>query len=117
MPLPSVHDGDVILDGSKDAIEVFQFPPQPEKIKSSRNQGRMYYNEKLVIPSGVPQVGEASVLLILDLKKRVYEHIFYFPEMGLVKEPESVFIWDNQLCVAFLDQIVSIEFSPDILAK
>lgn len=117
MPLPSVHDGDVILDGSKDAIEVYQFPPQPEQIKISRNQGRLFHNGKLIIPSGVPQVREPSVLLILNLKNRAYEHIFYFPEMGLVKEPESVFIWNNQLCVAFLDQIVSIEFSPDILAQ
>lgn len=115
MLLPSVHDGDVILDGSKDAIEVLQFPPQPEEIKSSRNQGKMFHNGKIIFPSGVPQAREASVLIILDLKTRTYEHIFDFTEMGLLNEPESVFIWKDTLCVAFIDQIVSFEFTPDII--
>ena len=116
MRLPSVQEGDVILDGSKDAIEVFQFPPQPEDIKSSRNQGKLFRNGKIIFPSGVPQSREACVLIILDLNTRTYDYIFDFFEMGLFKEPESVFIWNNQLCVAFIDQIVSFEFTPDILA-
>ena len=113
-PMPSPHAGDVIIDGSKDAIEFFQFPSQPEEIKTSRNQGKLFYHGKIIYPSGVPQTGEASVLFILDLNSRTYEHIFSFPEMGLLKEPESVFFWKGSLCVAFLDQIVSFEFTPSI---
>ena len=116
MRLPAVNDGDVILDGSKDAIEVFQFPPQPEEIKSSRNQGRIFHNGKIIYPSGVPQVGEASILFILDLKTRTYEHIFDFPSMGFDKESESIFFWKEKLCVSFVDQIVSFDFTPDIIA-
>ena len=115
MRLPSVNDGDVILDGSKDAIEVFQFPPQPEEIKSSRNQGRMFHNGKIIYPSGVPGAGEASILFILDLKTRTYEHIFDFPSMGFPTESESIFFWKDKLCISFVDQIVSFEFTPDIL--
>ena len=109
-----VYGGDVILDGNKDAIEVFQFPPQPEKIKYSSNQGKLYHNGKIIYPSGIPQIGEDSVFFFLDLKSKTYEHIFSFPELGLYKEPESVFFWRNSLCVAFVDQIVSFEFTPSI---
>lgn len=114
MPLPSVHDGDVILDGSKDAIDVYQFPQQPKIMGNSRNQDRMYYNERIVLISGVPQSGEASVLVVLDLETRTYAHVFNFLDMGLSKEPESVFMWKGNLCVAFLNKIVSFEFNPSV---
>lgn len=117
MPMPSVHDGDVIIDGSKGALEVFQFPPQPQIMKNSRNQGRLYYKGKIVLTSGVPGSREASVLVVLDLETRTYEHIFDFFDMGLNTESESIFFWRDRLCVAFDDQIVSFEFDPDILAQ
>ena len=115
MPLPSVHDGDIIIDGSMTALEVFQFPPQPDFMKSSRNQGRMIHNESIIFASGVPNAGEASVLVFLDMKTKIYKYIFDFKELGLNKESESIFIWRDSLCVAFLDQIVSFEFTPNIL--
>ncbi len=115
MPLPSVHDGDVIIDGSMNALEIFQFPSQPAFMKGSRNQGRMIHNGTIIFPSGVPQAGEASVLVFLDMDTRTYKHIFDFKELGLNKESESIFIWRDSLCVAFLDQIVSFEFTPNIL--
>lgn len=115
MPLPSVHDGDVIIDGSMNSLEVFQFPSQPAFMKGSRNQGRMFHNGTIIFPSGVPQAGEASMLVFLDMNTRTYKYIFDFKELGLNRESESIFIWRDTLCVAFLDQIVSFEFTPNIL--
>ena len=115
IPLPSVHCGDIILDGSKDAIEVFDFYPRPKEMGNSRNQGRLYHNGKFILPSGVPQSGEPSLLIFMDLETKTYEHIFSFPDLNLFGEAESIFFWRDKLCVAFLDQIVSFEFTPNIL--
>ena len=114
MPLPSAHAGDVIIDCSKGPIEVFRIPSPPEIMKGCSNQGKMYHNGKLIFPSGMPP-GQPSVLVFLDLKTRTYEYVFSLTDLGLLQEAESIFIWNGKLCVAFLDQVVSFEFSPDIL--
>lgn len=114
MNMPSVHDGNVIIDGSKGAIELFRFPSRPKEMRGSSNQGRMYHNGKILFPSGIPP-GEQSVLVVLDMKTRTYEHVFSLPELGLHYEAESIFIWRDHLCVAFLDQIVAFDFTPNIL--
>ena len=110
VPVPKADSGDAIIDRSM-AVETYQFTPQPEWMSTSRNQDRLFYNGKIVFVSGVPLSGEASVFVVLNLEERTREMTFDFKSIGLTKESESIFVWRDALCVAFLDQIVKLEFS------
>lgn len=109
VPMPKLKDGDVIID-RKSAIETYQFTPQPDWMRSSRNQDRLFYQGKIVFVSGVPP-GEASVFVILNLEKREREVIVDFKKYGLNSEPESIFVWRGDLCVAFVDRIVKLNLN------
>lgn len=107
VPMPKLKDGDIII-GRDNAIETYQFPPQPDWMATSRNQDRMLYQGKIYVISGVPQSGEASVLFILNLETMERERIIDLQKNGLKSEPESIFIWQGDVCVSFLDKIVKI---------
>ena len=105
--MPKLKDGDIIISRD-DAIETYQFAPQPDWMLTSRNQDRMIYQGKIHVISGVPQSGEASVLFILNLETLERERIIDFKKSGLTKEPESIFNWNGDICVAFVDRIVKL---------
>lgn len=107
--IPKVEEGDVIIDRSQ-AVETFQFTPQPDWMATSRNQDRLFYRGKIVYITGVPQSGEASAFVLLNLETLEREKIIDFKEIGLRDEPESVFLWRGDLCVAFVDRIVRLYF-------
>ena len=107
LPMPKLKDGDCVINLS-DAIETYQFTPQPKWMASSRNQDRLFYQGKIYVISGVPQSGEASVLFVLNLETLERERIYDFKKSGLKNEPESIFIWQGDICVAFIDRIVKI---------
>lgn len=106
VPMPKLKDGDHIISRN-DAIETYQFSPQPDWMATSRNQDRMFYQGKILFVSGVPP-GEASVLVVLNLETRERERIIDFKKNGLTSEPESIFIWQGDICVAFVDKIVKL---------
>lgn len=107
VPMPKLKDGDHII--SKDnAIETYQFTPQPDWFFTSRNQDRLFHQGRIVVTSGVPQSGEASVLFVLNLETLERERIIDFKKNGLKDEPESIFIWQGDICVAFVDKIVKL---------
>ena len=106
VPMPKLKDGNTIISRD-DAIETYQFTPQPDWMSTSRNQDRLYYNGKILVISGVPS-GEASVFMILDLQTRKREKIIDFTKVGLKTESESIFVWRGDLCVAFIDKIVKL---------
>ena len=107
VPMPKLKDGNIIISRDN-AIEKYQFSPQPEWMFSSRNQDRIFYQGKIYVISGVPQSGEASVIFALNLETLERESIIDFKKNGLTKEPESIFIWQGNICVAFIDKIVKI---------
>ncbi len=104
--MPKLKDGDIII-GREDAIETYQFSPQPNWMASSRNQDRIFHQGKILVISGVPP-GEASVLFVLNLETRERERIIDLKKSGLTSEPESIFIWQGDICVAFVDKIVRL---------
>lgn len=104
--MPKLKDGDIIID-REDAIETYQFSPQPNWMASSRNQDRIFHQGKILVISGVPP-GEASVLFVLNLETRERERIIDLKKSGLTSEPESIFIWQGDVCVAFVDKIVRL---------
>lgn len=106
IPMPKLKDGDKVVSRD-DAIETYQFSPQPDWMATSRNQDRMFHQGKILFVSGVPP-GEASVLVVLNLETCERERIIDFSKNGLTSEPESIFIWHGNTCVAFVDKIVKL---------
>lgn len=107
VPMPKLKDGNIIISRD-DAIETYQFTPQPAWMSTSRNQDRMIYQGKIYVISGVPQSGEASVLFILKLETLERERIIDLKKNGLKSEPESIFNWQGNICISFLDRIVKL---------
>ena len=106
VPMPKLKDGNTIISRN-DAIETYQFSPQPDWMSTSKNQDHLFYNGKILVISGVPS-GEASVFMILDLQTCKRERIIDFTKVGLKTESESIFLWRGDLCVAFVDKIVRL---------
>ena len=105
--MPKLKDGDIIISRNE-ALETYQFKPQSGWIASSKNQDRMYYQGKIVFPSGAPQAGEASAFIVLNLETCERERIIDFKKNGLTSESESIFIWQGDICIAFVDKIVKL---------
>lgn len=108
VPMPKLKDGNVVVINRNAALETYQFTPQPDWMSSSRNQDRLFYQGKILLVSGVPQDGEASVFVILNLETRERERIEDFKEIRLNNESESIFVWRGDICVAFIDRIVKL---------
>ena len=104
--MPKLKDGNTVISRD-DAIESYQFTPQPDWISTSRNQDRMFYQGKILVISGVPKE-EASVFMVLNLETCEREKIIDFTKIGLTTESESLFLWRGDLCVAFVDKIVRL---------
>lgn len=107
--MPKLKVGDTTI-GPESAIDFYQFKPQPDWLSTSRNQDRLFYQGKIVYVSGVPASHEASAFVVLNLEQREREIIVDFKEKGLTGEPESIFVWQGDLCVAFTDRIVKLDF-------
>lgn len=106
--MPKLSDGDVIIDPKSAALKTHRFPPQPDWLSSSRNQDRLFDKGRIMFLTGVPQSGEFSGLIILNLEKGTRESILDFTKNGLTSEPESLFVWQGDLCVTFKDRIVKL---------
>ena len=106
VPMPKLKDGNIIISRD-DAVETYQFTPQPDWMSTSRNQDRMLYQGKLLVISGVPK-GEASVFMVLNPETCEREKIIDFTKVGLTTESESLFLWRGDICVAFVDKIVRL---------
>lgn len=105
--MPKLKDGDIVIS-PEDALETFQFTPQPDWMSTSKNQDRLYYKGKILYITGVPQNGEVSAFVALNLEKIERETIIDFKKLGLKNESESLFVWQGDLYVAFVDKIVKL---------
>ena len=105
--MPQLKEGDLVL-ARNSALESFQFTTQPKWLFNSRGQDRLYLDGRVLYITGVPQCGEESALVILNLETLERETIYDLKKNGLTTEPESIFIWKNDLCVAFIDRIVKV---------
>lgn len=105
--MPRLKDGDIVV-GRDSAIVLFHFPPVPNWLSTSKQQDRLFYHGTILYISGVPQIGEASALVILNLETQTQERIIDLKKFGLKTESESLFVWRGDLCVAFVDKIVRL---------
>ena len=100
MAMPALSDGDVTFD-MDNALEVYQFSPQPASWLGSDNQNRMYYNGKIYMVSGVPSRSQKLLFVVLDLASRTREVVIDLETLSLTGEPETCFFWDGMLCIAY----------------
>ncbi len=105
--MPKLKQGNLVFIDPSDALEVYQFPPRPTWLGSSRNQDNLFRDGKIIFITGVSQgfIG----LVVLDLKERKWERIINFKKNGLTSEPESIFIWQGSICVALSGRIVKLK--------
>lgn len=106
--IPKLEDGDIVLSRDS-AIKTFQFSNYPDWIYSSREQDHLFYNGKIAYLTGVPQSGGAITLVVLSIDNQKIERIYDLKKSGLTTEPESIFVWQGDLCIAFVDKIVKLK--------
>lgn len=104
--MPKLKDGDLVFIDPTKALETYRFPPRPSWMGSSKNQDYMFQDGKIIFITGVSQ--GFSGLAILDLEKRKWERVINFKKNGLTSEPESIFVWQGNICVALKDRIVKL---------
>jgi hypothetical protein len=101
MKMPKLSEGDITFDISN-ALDVYNFTPQPASWDNSSGQGRIYYNGKIVYVSGVPSRSEKRLFVSLDLATRKREVVIDLTTLGLTTEPETVFLWNGKMCIIFI---------------
>lgn len=101
MKMPTLSQGDVTFDLSQ-AIDVYQFTPQPAWYNGSSGQGRVYYDGRIYFVAGEPSKSQTLLFVGLDLssRRRVVE-IDLQSTFGFTAEPEAVFIWNGHFCIVF----------------
>lgn len=108
--MPALKEGDRIIDPTE-AMESYQFPLLPDWMGSPRGQGCLFHQGRVIYVAGLSQ--GFSGLIVMNLEQCEHERIFNFKKNGLNSEPECVFVWQGDLCVALKDQIVKL-ISSDI---
>jgi hypothetical protein len=104
--LPEVSEGNVAIH-SENGLRNFQV----EKIPAgSRNQGHIFWNDRILLVSGVPQSGETIAFISINTQKENIEYIIDLADVGLVNpqnpkdgtfEPESLIFYDGQLMICY----------------
>ncbi len=104
--IPKLEDGDLVLtrDSALDSFQIIDFP----RWAASSEQDHLMFNDKIVYITGIPQSGGAITLVILNIDKQKIERIYDLKKSDLTTEPESIFVWQDDLCVAFVDRIVKL---------
>ena len=111
---PSLSEGtEVIMDISK-ALNVYNFAAQPDDWADSANQGCKFWGGKIFALTGSNST-QKRCLFVLDLASRSRECVIDLPELGLTSEPETLFIYNGHLCVAFIDYIVEFTFGKEVV--
>lgn len=115
--LPDVSEGNLDIY-SENGLRNFQV----EKIPAgSRNQGHLFWNDRILLVSGVPQSGEAIAFISINTQKENIEYIINLADVGLVNlknpkdgtfEPEGVIVYDGQLMICYRKAIYSFFIHP-----
>lgn len=96
-PMPVLSDGSVVILEPENATTTYHFPP---KGFSASGQGCLYYQDKIYMVHGMPSESTRA-LTVQDLKTQTWATFLNLDDLGLSNyEPEGVFIWDGQLCIA-----------------
>ena len=95
---PTLSDGSVVVLDLNNAVETYVFPP---KGFNASGQGCLYHQDKIYTVHGMPSQSTRA-LTVMDLKTRTWATFLNLDDLGFSNsEPEAVFIWEGQLCIAF----------------
>ena len=104
--MPKLADGDVTFS-LEDALTFF--PVASPSFTIGSGQGQLYHNGKIFFVAGIPSSQNVNWFLVIDLATGTYETVIdLLPYIS--SEPESVFIWRENLCIAFRNQIRRLYF-------
>jgi hypothetical protein len=97
--LPLLSDGNVQLDraNAKKSIEVMSL---------TATQGAFVSGDNIVQVYGLPSIDNVTYLGQLSLSGGVYTTLINLTDIGLVVEPESVFVYDDGIYILFVGRAI-----------
>ena len=104
--LPDISEGNVDIY-SENGLRNFLVDKKPA---GSRSQGHLFWNDRILLTSGVPQSGEAIAFISINTLTGDIEYIIDLAEVGLVNpqnpkdgtfEPEGVIVYNGQLMICY----------------
>lgn len=117
--LPPVNQTSYKIDKATEKIYSFVLPPWNFSTGKSSNQGHIFYKGRIIMSSGVPSYAnegaDACCIIVINTRTMCRESIVWLSDVGLTNgsdntyEPEGVFVWKNELYVAyrkFIEKIV-----------
>ena len=109
--IPDITEAEVTITQNDTALADFSIPPveRGNGIKSHEHQGCFYSKGRIYFTAGNPNsTGEDGTYLeVVNVRNKCRDAVIWLTDMGLTEgtsaryEPESCFIWRDQLYIAF----------------
>jgi hypothetical protein len=109
--IPDITEAEVTITQNDTALADFSIPPveRGNGIKSHEHQGCFYSKGRIYFTAGNPNsTGEDGTYLeVINVRNKCRDAVIWLTDMGLTEgtsaryEPESCFIWRDQLYIAF----------------
>lgn len=112
--IPHISEGDCILTPYENVLDEINLGIQPFY---SHNQGHLFYEDRIILVTGVPSWGETIALVVINTLLGKREHVLDLFEIGLVDksnngnnyfEPESVIVYDGQVMICYRKAIYKL---------
>lgn len=107
-PIPGIESGDITLQKENALTEIsVKVPPF-----TSSNQGHLYYDNKILMVSGISPNTQKLAYIVINLSTQTIELIIDLAEIGLTSEPENVFFYKDQLMIGYRRAIYKFNVRP-----
>ena len=106
--MPKYEDGNVTIN-AKDAITNFSVGTQPF---TSSNQGHLFYNGNILLVSGTSPSIQKIAFIVINTQTQTRELVIDLAEIGLINEPENLFIYNDQMMIGYRGSIYKFNLYP-----
>ena len=107
-PIPGIESGDITLQKENALTKIsVKVPPF-----TSSNQGHLYYDNKILMVSGISPNTQKLAYIVINLSTQTIELIIDLAEIGLTSEPENVFFYKDQLMIGYRRAIYKFNVRP-----
>lgn len=107
-PIPGIESGDITLQ-KENALTIISVKVPPF---TSSNQGHLYYDNKILMVSGISPNTQKLAYIVINLSTQTIELIIDLAEIGLTSEPENVFFYKDQLMIGYRRAIYKFNVRP-----
>ena len=107
-PIPRIESGDITLQ-KEEALTTISVKVPPF---TSSNQGHLYYDNKILMVSGISPNTQKLAYIVISLSTQTIELIIDLAEIGLTSEPENVFFYKDQLMIGYRRAIYKFNVRP-----